>query len=67
MPVMDGLAATKKIRGQESNLRVPIIATTANIMPRDRDHCQAAGMDAFVSKPFKRKELAAALARFAEQ
>ena len=63
-PVMDGLTATAKIRALESSFRVPIIATTANVMPRERDHCRAAGMDDFLLKPFKRRELAAALALF---
>ena len=61
LPVMSGLTATTKIREMEPEGRVPIIALTANVMPRDRDHCRVAGMDEFLSKPFKRSELAAAL------
>jgi CheY-like chemotaxis protein len=61
LPVMDGLAATRKIR--EHGVRVPIIALTANVMPGDRERCLAAGMDDFLSKPFKRTELADKLAR----
>lgn len=59
MPVMDGIEATKKIREMEegSGERVPIIALTANVMPGDRDRCLAAGMDDFLSKPFKKAEL----------
>jgi len=63
MAVMDGLAATQKIRGMESQSRVPIIALTANVMPGDRERCLAAGMDDFLTKPFKRDQLAAKLAR----
>ena len=65
MPVMDGLVATQKIREVEAVLggHVPIIALTANVMPGDPDRCLAAGMDAYLSKPFKKSELAAMLAQ----
>jgi len=66
MPVMDGLEATKKIRELESGPRVPIIALTANVMLGDRERCLAAGMDDFLSKPFKQEDLAAKLARFVQ-
>jgi CheY-like chemotaxis protein len=42
-------------------VRVRIIAFTANVMPNDPERCRAAGMDGFLSKPFKRAELVAAL------
>ncbi len=64
MPVMDGIEATAKIRAIEapSGTRVPIIALTANAMPDDRELCIASGMDDFISKPFRKDELAAKLA-----
>ena len=60
MPVMDGLAATRKIREIEAPVgsHVPIIALTANVMPGDRERCLAAGMDDFLSKPFNKAGLA---------
>ena len=66
MPVMDGIEATRKIREIEAaaDVRVPIIAQTANVMPGDRERCIAAGMDDFLSKPFNRDEIADMLARF---
>jgi CheY-like chemotaxis protein len=59
MPVMDGLAATHIIREREhaSGRRVPIVALTAGATVEDRENCLAAGMDNFVSKPFRASEL----------
>jgi len=52
MPEVDGIEATRRIRQSEPpGRRTPIIAMTANAMQRDRDACQEAGMDDFVSKP----------------
>jgi PAS domain S-box-containing protein len=64
MPVMDGLEATRIIRATEAAAggRVPIIALTANVMPGDCERCLAAGMDEFLSKPFKKADLAEKLA-----
>ncbi len=63
MPLMDGLVATKKIREIEAatEFHVPIIAFTANVMPGECEQYLAAGLDDFLSKPFKRDELAAKL------
>ena len=63
MPVMDGLEATQKIREIETGERVPIIALTANVLPGDRERCLAAGMDEFLTKPFKVAELSEMLSR----
>jgi CheY-like chemotaxis protein len=49
MPEMDGLEATRIIRGNDS--RTPIIALTANATTDDRDKCLKAGMNDFISKP----------------
>jgi CheY-like chemotaxis protein len=60
MPEMDGLEATVAIRQREQNEggHIPIVALTAHAMKGDRDRCLAAGMDAYVTKPIRSKELA---------
>jgi CheY-like chemotaxis protein len=65
MPVMDGYAATRAIRGAEQGeQRVPIVAFTANSMAEEKDHCIAAGMDDFLSKPVDKAALEIVLARW---
>jgi len=56
MPVMDGIEATQRIRALPSGEAVPILAMTANTYAEDRERCFAAGMNDFVSKPFKPPE-----------
>ena len=68
MPVMDGFAASRRIRSREqasTATRIPIIALTANVMQGDRERCLAAGMDDYLAKPFKREQLEEVLARWA--
>jgi len=64
MPVMDGLEATRRIRALPGAAgEVPVVAMTANAMKADEAACLAAGMTAFVSKPFKPAELVQVLIR----
>jgi len=56
MPILDGYQATKKIR-REMNITTPIIAMTANAMAGELENCTAAGMDDYITKPFKAESL----------
>jgi PAS domain S-box-containing protein len=56
MPEMDGYEATRQIRSGQSaakNSKVPIIAMTANVLPRDRQMCAEAGMNDYIAKPLE--------------
>jgi CheY-like chemotaxis protein len=58
MPEMDGLSATKRIRKDFPPISQPkIVAMTANALQGDREMCLSAGMDDYISKPFRVKEL----------
>lgn len=65
MPVLDGFAATAKIRSLEKNTgrRVPIIALTAHAMVGFQEQCFEAEMDGYCSKPFKINELLDVIAK----
>jgi PAS domain S-box-containing protein len=71
MPRLDGLETTREIRRREqvwsargeTGLPVQIIAVTAHAMQGDRETCLAAGMNDYVAKPIRRRELLAALHR----
>jgi CheY-like chemotaxis protein len=53
MPDMDGLEATRAIRGLGGKKgKLPIIAMTAGEADQDQDQCRAAGMDGHITKPF---------------
>jgi CheY-like chemotaxis protein len=64
MPVLDGLEATRLLRGQPGLSTLPVIAMTANASKRDHDACLAAGMNDFISKPFEPQTLYVVLRRW---
>jgi CheY-like chemotaxis protein len=68
MPQMDGFEATRAIRAAEmgTDRHLPIVALTANAMQRGREECLAAGMDDYLTKPFSKQALTAAVERWTE-
>lgn len=65
MPEMDGLDATRRIRQLAGRVaKTPVVALTASAMVSDRKRCEEAGMDAHLSKPVRRDELAEVLQRW---
>lgn len=69
IPEMDGYEATRAIRekeaargGNQGYTRTPIVALTAHAMEGDQEACLKAGMDDYLSKPFRTNELYSVLA-----
>lgn len=61
MPKLDGWGAIQQIRADPDLAAVPIIAVTALAMQGDRDRCLQAGADAYLSKPFRLREMLATI------
>ncbi|KAG0236861.1 hypothetical protein BGW41_000332 [Actinomortierella wolfii] len=78
MPIMDGLAATKKIREIEhtlaeqeaaegkttSNIRIPIVGLSADVQQSTKESCIKAGMDEYLTKPLLTKGLAMLIQKY---
>jgi PAS domain S-box-containing protein len=61
MPEMDGLTATRLLRGELGLRQLPVVAMTANASAADRQACLDAGMNDHVGKPFDLDQLVAVL------
>ena len=64
MPELDGYEATRRIRRGPVNPQIPIIALTASATREDADRCLAAGMNEYLSKPIRIKQLTTMLERW---
>ncbi|WP_377477456.1 MAG: ATP-binding protein [Microcoleus anatoxicus] len=61
MPVMDGYAATQKIKSTTKGQATAIIALTASVLEEERAVVVSAGCDDFMRKPFREQEIFAVM------
>lgn len=61
MPEIDGLEATRQIRAERDIAQPHIIAMTAHAMQGDREECISVGMNDYISKPIRKRDLVRAL------
>jgi CheY-like chemotaxis protein len=65
MPELDGYEATRQVRrGEAGSANVPIVAMTANAMHGDKERCLESGMDDYIAKPVRQKELVEVIERW---
>ena len=67
MPEMGGIEATQAIRKLAGKQSMPILALTANAFASERDHCLAAGMNDFITKPVRPERLFEMLLKWLSQ
>jgi two-component system cell cycle response regulator DivK len=53
LPRLDGLSATRALKGAPETSHIPIIAVTAHAMDGDEERCRAAGVDDYDTKPIE--------------
>jgi two-component system cell cycle response regulator DivK len=57
LPDIDGYEITNSLKKNKDTAHIPIIAMTANVMQKDRDHVFGAGCDGYIAKPIDIDEL----------
>ncbi len=63
MPVMDGIEATRRIKGMEGGRATIIVALTASVFREQRSLVLESGCDDFLRKPFREEEIFETIAR----
>ena len=64
LPVLDGYEATRKIKADPALADIPIIVVTSYALSGDEGKAQAAGCDAYVTKPYSPRQLLATIREF---
>jgi two-component system, cell cycle response regulator DivK len=64
MPSLDGWGLLREMRADASTRSIPCVAVTAFAAHQDRQRALDAGFDAYISKPFRAKELLELVNRF---
>ena len=62
LPGMDGLSATRLLKGDTSTRAIPVVAVTALAMKGDEERIRSAGCDGYISKPMRMHEFLDAVA-----
>ena len=57
LPGMDGYAVLKHLRERDETREIPVVAISANAMPKDLEKGKDAGFDGYITKPVNVKEL----------
>lgn len=63
LPGIDGIAATRILKADESTRAIPVVAVTALAMSGDEERMRAAGCDGYIPKPIRYQRLLAEVAR----
>ncbi len=67
MPSMDGYETTRRLRSDQRFIHLPVVALTAHAIGGERERCLEAGMDDYLTKPFKMEQLNAMIHYWAEK
>jgi two-component system cell cycle response regulator DivK len=64
LPDIDGYEITDALKKNHDTAHIPVIAMTANVMKKDREHVFQAGCDGYISKPIDVDELPGQIENF---